>query len=463
MNEIKEIRFIDLFAGVGGFRFGLEKANQSFRQYLSEPTRSRKHIRQGGIKSYNQGKWTETEQQEHSTQNNYFKCVFTNDFDRWATSVYNHQFKERREAVDVRKVDASVIPPHNLLCGGFPCQSFSIAGKRRGFEDTRGTLFYEICRVAEFHRPELLFLENVKGLLNHSGGRTFRTILQSLDELGYDAEWEVLNSKNFGVPQNRERVFIVGHSRERSWREIFPLGEVGEEADELQRFENDGPVGAITARRGTAQSDGDYIVEGVGEAQKMITHQFDPLGKNQRSQVNRVYKTEGLDETLRAQGADDVKIFVQPVLTPDRPEMLAWSKSTREKGRIEERVKLGEANTLSTGEGGGNASTQNYVIQSHSPRTNDPSLGGSGPLKSDKHSFTVDSTPHFVLGQRIRRLTPTECERLQGFPDGWTKLGIVSGKVVEMSDTQRYKMMGNAVTVNVIQAIGEKLLGCLDA
>ena len=137
--------------------------------------------------------------------------------------------------------------------------------------------------------------------------------------------------------------------------------------------------------------------------------------------------------------------------------MMAWSKSTRDWG-VEQRLKFGEANTLSTGEGGGNASTHNYVIQSHSPRTNDPKLGGSGPLRSDKYAFTVDSTPHYLLGRRIRRLTPMECERLQSFPDGWTSQGQVNGQVVPISDTQRYKMCGNAVTVNVVQAIAEKIM-----
>src|SRR5690625_4270329 len=111
----------------------------------------------------------------------------------------------------------------DVITGGFPCQAFSIAGQRKGFDDTRGTLFFEIARFASILRPSYLLLENVKGLLNHDSGNTFETILRTLDELGYDAEWGVLNSKDFGVPQNRERVFIVGHLRGASTRKVFPV------------------------------------------------------------------------------------------------------------------------------------------------------------------------------------------------------------------------------------------------
>src|SRR5699024_10298926 len=112
----------------------------------------------------------------------------------------------------------------DCITGGFPCQSFSIAGKRGGFADTRGTLFFEIMRIADLVRPRYLFLENVKGLLNHDGGATFETILNTLDEFGYDAGWQVLNSKNFVVPQNRERVFIIGQLRGTGRRAVFPVG-----------------------------------------------------------------------------------------------------------------------------------------------------------------------------------------------------------------------------------------------
>ena len=129
---------------------------------------------------------------------------------------------------DIRKVKADGLPDFDLLAAGFPCQSFSIAGKRGGFEDTRGTLFFEIARILSVKRPALLLLENVKGLLSHDRGNTFGTILTTLSDLGYFLQWQVLNSKNFGVPQNRERVFIIGHLGKGSAKQVFPIGEVNE-------------------------------------------------------------------------------------------------------------------------------------------------------------------------------------------------------------------------------------------
>ena len=167
----------------------------------------------------------------------------------------------------------------DCICGGFPCQSFSIAGKRGGFDDTRGTLFFEIMRIANIVRPQYLFLENVKGLLNHDGGATFETILNTLDEFGYDAEWQVLNSKNFGVPQNRERVFIIGHLRGTSGRTVFPVGGAYQSID----------------------------IEYVGN-----TH---PGGIGMSGEV---YGLNGVSPTLSASDYKDPKKFVQPILTPDR-------------------------------------------------------------------------------------------------------------------------------------------------
>jgi len=130
----------------------------------------------------------------------------------------------------------------DIICGGFPCQAFSLAGRRLGFEDTRGTLFFEIARAAKQIQPRFLFLENVKGLLSHDKGETFQTILTTLDELGYDVEWQVLNSKDFQVPQNRERVFIIGHSRRYRPRFLFPIR--GENSPvNLERLGNVNPSG----------------------------------------------------------------------------------------------------------------------------------------------------------------------------------------------------------------------------
>lgn len=140
-------------------------------------------------------------------------CVGYSEIDKYAIQIYEKHFPTHKNYGDITKIDGAILPDFHILVGGFPCQSFSIAGRRGGFNDIRGTLFFEICRVLREKHPPFLLLENVKGLLSHEQGRTFATILASLDELGYDLQWQVLNSKNHGVPQNRERVYIIGHIR----------------------------------------------------------------------------------------------------------------------------------------------------------------------------------------------------------------------------------------------------------
>ena len=172
------MRFIDLFSGIGGFRMALEKLNH--------------------------------------------KCVFSADNDKYACDTYYKNFKEY-PLIDIKKLSAKKIPNHDILCAGFPCQPFSIAGERRGFNDTRGTLFFDIVRILKEKKPKIFILENVKGLVNHDKGKTFKKIINILskkvngkinkskrENLGYNVFWKVLNSYDFNAPQNRERVFIIG-------------------------------------------------------------------------------------------------------------------------------------------------------------------------------------------------------------------------------------------------------------
>ena len=174
------IKFFDMFAGIGGFRSGLEAI--------------------GG-----------------------FECIGYCEIDKYAKQAYEAIYDTGGELYfdDARKIVPEQLPDFDLLVGGFPCQSFSIAGARKGFSDTRGTLFFEIARIAAVKKPKYLFLENVPGLLNHDEGRTFETILRTLDGLGYDVCWQVLNSKNFGVPQSRNQVFIIGYNREKCAGEVL--------------------------------------------------------------------------------------------------------------------------------------------------------------------------------------------------------------------------------------------------
>ena len=164
-KEKKEFTFIDLFSGIGGFRLAFESV--------------------GG------------------------KCIFSSDIDKWANETYYDNFGDYPQG-DISKIDANDIPDHDVLCGGFPCQPFSIGGYRKGFCDTRGTLFFEVERILKAKKPQAFLLENVKGLTNHDKGNTFKVIKQSLTKMGYSIFYQVLNSKDYGVPQNRERIYIVG-------------------------------------------------------------------------------------------------------------------------------------------------------------------------------------------------------------------------------------------------------------
>jgi DNA (cytosine-5)-methyltransferase 1 len=356
-TRLKTLRVVDLFAGIGGFRKGFEQADSNFYQF-----------------------------------------VYSNEWDKYANSIYKQHFGEC-DIRDITTVYSGDIPDHDLLIGGFPCQSFSVAGKRGGFEDTRGTLFFEIARILRDKRPRYLLLENVKGLLTHDEGKTFSTIIGVLADLGYDVQWQVLNSKNFGVPQNRERVFIIGHLRTEPRPKVFPLTESDrwdyatqrDSRSEGERLRSDDPQVATTLAARDYKGGGNLIQVG----------NIDTKGHN--SIWGRVYDTEGISSTLNAHGGGlgaKTGLYAIPVLTPDRVEKRQNGRRFKEDG--------------------------------------EPSFTLTA---QDRHGVMTDNTS-------IRRLSPVECERLQGFPDGWT---------LPLSDSQRYKTLGNAVTVNVIEAIGRKL------
>ena len=173
------VKFIDLFAGIGGFRLGLENACVEL-----------------GLKA---------------------SCVFTSEIKPHAVRIYTENFSGQSISGDITQIDADKIPEFDVLLAGFPCQAFSVAGKREGFADTRGTLFFEIERILKLKRPRAFILENVEGLVGHDRqrpkdriGRTLQTIIQILESMDYKVNWKVLNSADFGLPQNRKRIFIVG-------------------------------------------------------------------------------------------------------------------------------------------------------------------------------------------------------------------------------------------------------------
>uniref|UniRef100_UPI0004A79226 DNA cytosine methyltransferase n=2 Tax=Streptococcus suis TaxID=1307 RepID=UPI0004A79226 len=313
------MKFLDLFAGIGGFRLGMERAGH--------------------------------------------ECIGFCEIDQFARKSYKaiHDTEGEFDFHDITRVtDESVrgIGRVDVICGGFPCQAFSIAGKRAGFEDTRGTLFFEIARFASILRPKYLFLENVTGLLNHDNGNTFETILGALDELGYDAEWQVFNSKNFGVPQNRERVFIIGHLRGAGGRAIFPFG------------------GDDTA----IEQDKQGVVVQVGNL-----HDTDSFGGN--PQVGRIYDPNGISPCLNTMqgGNREPKIIqrghgynqggehdITPTLTSN-----SWQENNHVK-----------------------------VYDFYNRKTKDE----VGTLTASGHQGNTKAGTFGILdGIRIRKLTPREC------------------------------------------------------
>ena len=338
-----------------------------------------------------------------------FECIGHCEIDKKANQAYNAIYQPKGEIYfeDATKIDTNDLPDIDLICAGFPCQSFSVAGKRLGFrDDTRGTLFFEVARIAEAKRPPLLLLENVPGLLSHDGGRTLFTIFSTLVELGYDIEWCVHNSAFFGVPQQRRRLYIVGYLGNQCTGELFPLN-CGNAEDLKQLIP--GPQGqrvydpsgsACTQCAGSGGWGGKtglYFIDMnpdpvITDHARCITARQDSGISNHRGEHSGVIVVDDEDEP-------------RAVLTPDR-------ETVRQQGR----------------------------------RVKEPNEAMFTLTAQDRHGVWHRG--------RIRKLMPIECWRLQGFTDEQFYKAQATG----LKDGHLYKMAGNAVSVPVISAIGRKLL-----
>ena len=369
----KAITYIDLFSGIGGFREGLSRA--------------------GG-----------------------FVCVGHCEIDKYADQSYRALFDTKGEwfREDVREAAPDEMPDFDLLCGGFPCQSFSIAGHRGGFADPRGTLFFEIARLTAAKRPAYLLLENVPGLLNHDGGRTFAAILHTLDGLGYGVEWQVLNSKDFGVPQSRKRVYLVGYLDEKCRGKILPFTETAGT-----------PLKQI--RPGT-QGERIYSPEGVSCT---LTSQAGGMGGKTGLYCTGVPIKENTKKGYKMAYPGDSVDLAYPTLNTRR-------------GRVGRKI----AHTITTGSSQG---TLCCVDLNEEPALTDYArcltAKQNGGIRSHKREASG-----VWDGCRIRRLTPRECLRLQGWTDDRIDLVLPL-----QSDAQLYKQAGNGVTVHVVEAIGKRL------
>ena len=361
-----QLTFFDFFSGIGGFKIGLERAG--------------------------------------------FKCVGFCDNDEKAVKLYRAFFKTDKELYfdDITKIDTKDLPDFDILCGGFPCQSFSIAGKRRGFEDTRGTMFFEVARILQDKRPRYFILENVKGLLNHDGGKTFQTILKILSDIGYKVQWQLINSKFFGVPQNRERVYIVGCLGEECTGKVFPI--TGTDTKDISQIE----LMQLPITCGKPQGCRIYEMDGLSPC-------LTASQGNKGLFINKYYHfyTETkVSSTLKAGG--------------ERP--MVKVKNGTKKGYDE--ATIGDGISLAYPES--------------KTRRGRVGRGCSQTLDTSCNMGTLD-------GYRIRRLTPLECFRLQGFPDEM----ITVAKELGLADSSLYKMAGNAVTVNVVEAVAKKLANAI--
>ena len=380
MTQEVTIKFFDMFSGIGGFRAGLERA--------------------GG-----------------------FACIGHCEIDKHADRAYRavHNIKENEVYYeDARTINPKEMPDFDLLCGGFPCQSFSIAGKRRGFDDDRGTLFFEVARLVREKRPPYLLLENVPGLLSHDQGRTFTAILNTLSQLRYHVEFQVLNSKDFGVPQSRRRVYIVGYLDPRCAGKILPFRGTNPEtlkclidgSQDSRVYDPAGISKTLLARSGGPG--GRTGLYAVGFSPKCACAVLTPEKGKVRQNGRRIKNKDEPMFTLTAQDRHGVLMIKEATKSGHKPTHpgdsvnLGFAGINTRRGRVGSKI----AHTLDTG------SSQGVVT---------PSL-------------------------RIRRLTPRECFRLQGFSE--TQIG----KLLEVdSDTQAYKQAGNAVTVNVVHVLGLRL------
>jgi DNA (cytosine-5)-methyltransferase 1 len=322
---------IDLFAGIGGIRLGFK---QAFK--------------------------------------NNIETVFVSEWDRKANETYLANFGNKPEiAGDITKIDENSIPAHDILLAGFPCQAFSLAGFKRGFDDTRGTLFFDLARIAKKHQPKIIFAENVKNLVNHDKGKTFDTILRVLKELGYITFTQLINSKHFGVPQNRERIYIVAFRNDIAPKNfMFPTGS-----------------GAPVCIRDIMEK------EEVSSKYYLSTVYLDTLIKHKQRHSS---KGNGFGYEIR-----DLNSISGAIVC------------------------------------GGMGRERNLII--------DKRLTDFIPKTAIKGK---------INNEFVRKMTPREWARLQGFPDDF---------VLPVADTHLYKQFGNSVTVPVIRAIAEEIKDYLDS
>jgi DNA (cytosine-5)-methyltransferase 1 len=472
-----KINHLDLFSGIGGFHLGFEKAGFKIKSYFSE-------------------------------------------IDKHAIAVYKHKFKDATYVGSVTDVRGEDLPRIDLITFGSPCQDFSLAGKRAGMGGDRSSLILEAIRLVRECRPRVFIWENVKGAFSSNAGEDFAAILQEFADIGgYRLEWQLLNTSWF-LPQNRERIYLVGYSTtlKRGWRGVFPIREAIGEPREIKQTASltGGQLGRVLDPNGIGYSLSacDYKDPMKVEI-KQIGTKFDSNGGTQPYQQDRVYDADGIVPALN-QGKSDLILRIKSATSDGFEEAtsgdsinLSNPNSETRRGRVGKQ----KAQTLETscnqvviepmigiGIYGNNKENQyqkeitralalkasnqtnprsggttligiqaNYDSKALNETIDNSNLVEGEPQALDLYnrvarneSPTLTEPHHNSLrmfdGYRIRRLTPIECERLQGFPDDHTSFGNYDGEVKPMSNTQRYKQCGNAVTVDVVEAVAKKCI-----
>lgn len=405
------IKYLDMYSGVGGFRSALDEV--------------------GG-----------------------FECVGYCEIDKFAKQAYETLYDTKGEMYfeDARNICPDDLPDIDLICAGFPCQSFSLAGKQRGFDDTRGTLFFEVARVAAAKRPALLYLENVQNLLSHDKGWTFETILEVLDDIGYDVSWTVLNSANFGVPQSRNRVFITGFLRGRCAGEIFAFSQAnpktlkqrlpGREGNRV--YDSNGLAITLTSSAGGfGGRTGLYIlpIKSKTKIGYQFAHSGDSINTayaNNNTRRGRVGEGIAHTETTTA----TLAVYLIDMNPSPQLTELARCITARQDSGISNRKGEHSAVLVIVKE----------IMPDEIKELNGIKVEESNTDKTAGVIILSDEEDNQYIAY-IRKLTPKECWRLQGFTDEqFNKV-----KAIGMSDSQLYKMAGNAVTVPAVFAIGREL------
>lgn len=455
------MKFIDWFAGIGGFRRGMELAGHEcvgFCEFDKFATAS--YISMHLLTDEQRKRLDELPQKKRQKE------------------ILNDEYRNGEwYANDVRRVCADDIPKADCWCFGFPCQDISVAGKQLGFQGNRSSLFFRVMyligQLKEEDKPTYLFIENVKNLLSVNGGWDFARLLIEMEQGGYDAEWQVLNSKDFGVPQNRERCFIIGHLRSRGSTEVFPV----------ERADREDSIQIIGHRDGYRRNTQVFSQEGITEAldtaagggrgHHVAMPCFIDLSYQKSELTNKARRLQARYNKGITNHKAEVSGVAIPVLTPDRAKKRQNGRRFKDDeepmftltGQDRHGVAIKVKEATKQGYQECRVGVDNVNLAVHGSKTRRGRVGRDVANTLDTScnqgifvQVSEELTVYAVWYEKyqcyiaIRRLTPKECFRLQGWTDDYfEKAAFVN------SNSQLYKQAGNGVTVNVIEAIAEKI------